>query len=141
MSTSEKDIDFYHKYYQKERKRLGFDKYDEERTYIDSALSSRIDLHPEIDKEYLQKIMPKNKPVKENVLDVLESKCVELMKAKAASGKTECKFSIPEIIPGLSHIKPERVVQPLTERLIKRSGVKVEAFKTEQAYFLKINWD
>jgi hypothetical protein len=134
------DIDVYHEYYQKERKKLGFDLYDEQRSYIGSVLNRRVNLHPEVDGDYLRGLMPRKPAVKEDVLDVLESKCVELMRTKAAQGKRTCTYTIPEIVPGLPYVPPERAVEPLVDRLSRRKDVVVCALETEEAFILRIYW-
>lgn len=135
------DADVYHEYYKRERKKLGFDKYDDERSYVGSILNTRIDLHPEVDAEYLKGIMPRSHTVKESILDILESRCTELMRIKAAEGKRCCTFTIPEIVPGYPYTPPEKVISPLVDRISKRKGIVCCALETPEAYILKIYWE
>jgi|GEM_PF-5226242 len=134
------DIDLFYKYYQQQRKKLGFDKFDEQRTILGSALSRRPNLSPEVDGEYLIGLIPIKPSIKEDILDALEERCVNLMTSQAASGKMFCKFPIPAIIPGLPYIDPRKAIGPLSERLSKRKNLLVIPKETEEAYFIEIYW-
>ncbi len=137
---SDKDIDVYHEYYKKQRQKLGFEKYDVERSFIGSALARRPELYPEVDGSYLVGLMPVKASIKDDILDVLEERCVTLMKTRAAQGKSSCKFPIPEIIPGIPRIIPKRAIGPLASRISKRENIIVVPKESEEAYFLEIYW-
>lgn len=137
----EKNVDLYYKYYKDQRRKLGFEKYDHERSYIKSALARKPNLAPEVDGNYLNGLIPKKKLIKEDILDVLEEKCVYLMKIRAAEGKLSCKFPIPEIIPGFPHIIPKKIINPLVERLKKREKINVSVKEVDNIYFIEIKWN
>lgn len=133
-------MDLYNKYYEQERKKLGFDEKYDYKNYVGSALARKPNLSPEVDAEYLKGLLPKVTIVKEDILDVLEEKCISLMRLRASQGKLSCKYPVPQFISGLPLIHPKRVVGPLSERLSKREGLKVDVIETEEAFFIEINW-
>ena len=128
------------KYYHNQRQKLGFEKYDSEISYVGSALARRPNLSPEVNGEFLVNLMPEKTSVKDEILDVLEERCISLMTMRAAQGKSCCKFPIPEIIPGIPRIIPKNAIGPLAERISKRENILVIKKETEEAYFIEIHW-
>jgi hypothetical protein len=133
------DIDVYHRYYVEQRRKLGLEKYDDERSFIRSAFERMPNLRPEVDSDYLRGIMPAKKPVKTDVLDVLEERVVMMMVSRASADGTNCRFTIPALVPGLPLIKPEKVLPELVSRLSKRN-IRVYPKETEEALVLDLHW-
>lgn len=100
-----------------------------------------------MDAEYLRNVEPKTGNVRIDVLDILESRAMHLLVNRASTpniGRQKIrhvKYTIPQVIPGYPHIKPEKVIGPLLERLRKREGIEVNPLKTDEAYMIVLSWN
>lgn len=128
-------------YFNEQRMKFGYNPPEREYGKFNSILSSRPNLYPEVDGDYLTELIPKIPPIKESVLDALEERAVMLMTRKAASGEPSCLFPIPELLPGFPKLYPDKLLKPLSERLAKRKNLLVIPKRIENSLFIELVWN
>jgi hypothetical protein len=134
MDTYEKS---YKKYLKDRREKHGPEFGDD---YRGSAFDKHIDIKEEVDGDFLRNSMPnKHTPIRADHLSEIEANCIKFMVQKAKDKQFYCKYTVPDIIPGIPLYDPGEVMKKLYYRLKKRKGIAVYS-DDKRANTLFISW-
>lgn len=108
--------------------------------YIGSAFSHIGPDYSRVDAKFLRNLMPnKHIALRADNMKVIENDCVRYMMMKAEEKELHCRYTVPDIFPGLPRYDPQIVLKELYDKLVKRKGVTVFADR-ERENTLLIFW-